>query len=158
MSNIPYFHFLFLHIQTLYLYAFPKPHTYQFRISCLYHLSTVYTVCIVLSISGFLTPCSFKSFIKSKWFNLLFPITELYHWFILCNTSFNYKRDTTNSNGDNELPQKIPRFKFIVPRSALLEMKFVFQFFIVYFWRFEIFLADITSSIDSIIYKFCTMS
>ena len=83
-----------------------------------------------MSISGWLTPYSFKSSIKSNWFNLVFPLPKLYiSCFILRNTSVNGRRDTTNSNGDNESSWKIPQVFFFVPRSVLLQIKFVFQFF-----------------------------
>ena len=81
-----------------------------------------YAVCIRLSVSGWPTPNSFKSSIRSKWFDLLFPLLKLYPCFTSHNTSVNGKRDTTNSNGDNQSPWKIPRFIFTVPRSVLLQI------------------------------------
>ena len=119
---------------------------------------TVYTVCISLSTSGWLPPYSFKSSIKSKWFNLLFPLPKLYPCFVLRNTSVNGRRDTRNSTDDNNSPCKIPRFIFTAPRSVLLKIKFVFQFFIVSFSKFTIFLAAPTSSSQFIIHEWDTMS
>ena len=68
------------------------------------------------------------------------------------------KWDTTNSNGDNESPWKIAQFAFTAPRSVLLEIKFVFQFFTDSFSRFTIFLAVLTSSSDFITYEWGTIS
>ena len=144
---LPHFQLLLLHIQILHLYAS--------SISNLVPISsvTVHTVFIRLSIFGWLLPYSFKPSIKSKWFNLLFHLRKLYACFILRNTIVNSRRDTTNSNDDNESPWKIPRFIFNPPMSVLLQITFVFQFFIVSFSRFTIFLAAPTSSSDIIIHE-----
>ena len=127
------------------------PKTLHLPIPNLMLISSVYSICSLYNTVNicFLTPCSFKSSIKSKWFNLLFPLTELYHWCILCNTSFKCRRDTKNSNGDNESPWKIPRFKFIVSRSVLLQIKFVFQFFIISFWIFFFYQGFLSQTLTS---------
>ena len=67
-------------------------------------------------------------------------------------------RHTTKTNVENESPWRIPQFIFTAPRSVLLQIKFVFQFFIASFSRFTIFLAAPTSSSDFIIHEWGTMS
>ena len=179
---LPHFQLLFCHIQILYLYALPRPHfsipnlfffcfihTYQSQISYLHHLLeciyllqcipiSSFTVCIRQSISGWLPPYSFKLSIKTKRFNLLFPLPKLYPYFILRNISVDGRRGTKNSDGDNGSPWKISQFIFTAPGSVLLQIKFVFQFSIVSFSRFTIFLGAPTSSSDFIIHEWCIMS
>ena len=102
----------------------PKSHAY---------IMLQYAVCIRLSVSDWPTPNSFKSSIRSKWFDLLFPLLKLYPCSTSHNTSANGRRDTTNNNGDNQSPWKIPRFIFTVPRSVLLQIATNFPVFHSFF-------------------------